>query len=300
MSSVPDLDRRNAVLEGISLCTYSTGKDMVREVLDDWLQFLGGQPKETIFAISPTVGAPAIYEELYREGKIDRILGLEPNGRSVMEIEGEAVSQAVSAAATEWVLLIKLDTLPFRSGHADWLAEALEMIERHRLFGMTGSAGPDITQRPLVTGYCVTQKFSNNFSLFRKADWLDVINRAACPESSSNPAASAQFNGENRRYLNEYLVEEYLEKTGKKMLVRLESLEWSVSHVNVWGDALKKVRLSYLERAGVKRFLNTGRAIRRMPLHPWQKYYGFPPPPLLKRIRIDLGRWRRNLFGPRS
>ena len=61
----------------------------------------------------------------------------------------------MDAAPTEWVLLIKLDTLPYRSGHATWLAEAMEMIQRHGLFGMTGSALPGFPSAPLEEGYCV-------------------------------------------------------------------------------------------------------------------------------------------------
>ena len=82
-----------------------------------------------------------------------------------------------------------------------------------------------------------------------------------------------------------------------RMLLRIESLDWSVFHVNVWGETLRTVRGSYIKRKGVKRFLNTGKPPRRVARHPWQKYYGFPSPPLWKRLRIVLGRWRRNLLG---
>ena len=44
-------------LDQITLCTYSTGGEMVREVLEDWLRFLGGRPHRVIFAVSPGAGA---------------------------------------------------------------------------------------------------------------------------------------------------------------------------------------------------------------------------------------------------
>jgi hypothetical protein len=288
------------IYDRISLATYSCGKDMVREVLEDWLHFLGGRPNQVIFTVSPATGAPPIYEELRKEGKIDRIIGIEPNGRLVGQIEAEAVRVVVEAAPTEWVLLIKLDTLPYRSGHAGWLADAMEVIHRYKLFGMTGSALADPSQRPLEKDYCVTQKYSNNFSLFRRSDWLSVINQAVGQESGAFLSNRSQFSGENLRFLNEYLIENHLEETGRKMLVRIESLDWSVFHVNVWGETLRKVRISYIKRKGVKRFLNKGKPLRRVPLHPWQKYYGFPSPPLLRHLRIVLGSWRRNLLGARS
>ena len=118
----------------------------------------------------------------------------------------------VNAAPTEWVLLIKLDTLPYRSGHASWLSDAMDVIQRHRLFGMTGSFVPDPDQSPLEAGYCVTQKYSNNFSLFRKADWLRVNSDSAGQDSGLRSANSSQFSGENLRYFNEHLIERYCRK----------------------------------------------------------------------------------------
>ena len=81
------------------------------------------------------------------------------------------------------------------------------------------------------------------------------------------------------------------------MLVKHDAQDWSVFHVNVWGDALRKVRASYSGRRGVRRFFNTGKPLRRPLRYPWQKYYGFPRPPFLRLMRIVLGRWRRTLFG---
>jgi hypothetical protein len=287
------------VLDKISLCTYSSGQTMVREVLGDWLHFLGGRPNQVIFAVSSVTGLPSIYEELHQEGTIDRIIWLEARGRSVEAIDAEALPLVVGAAPTEWVLLFKLDTLPCRSGHEFWVTEAIETVERHGLFGMTGSSRiADLI--PLEDGYCVSQKFSNNFSLFRKSDWLNVINGSFGHGSATELAERPQFHGENLRFINEYVIENHLEQTGKKMLVKNESLDWSVFHVNVWGEALRKVRRSYLERKGVKRFLNTGKPFRRILRYPWQKYYGYPPPPPIKHLRIVLGRWRRDLFGIRS
>jgi hypothetical protein len=284
------------VLKAVSLCTYSSGSVMVREVLDDWLQFLGGRPRQIIFAVSPVIGAPAIYDELLQEGKIDRIIGVEPKGRSSEEIEPEAIHLAINAAPTEWVLMVKLDTLCYRSGRSDWLAEAMELVQRQGLFGMTGSGPPDPEQRRLNGDYCVTQKFSNNFSLFRRADWLSVVDTVVDQATGMNLAESPQFAGKGRRYLNEHLIEEHLKKTGNKMLMRFESLDWSISHVNVWGETLRQVRESYIQRKGVKPFLNRGPRVKTIPLHPWDKYYGYPRPPVLKLLRILVGRWRRNFW----
>lgn len=284
------------ILDQVSLCTYSTGPSMVREVLDDWLQFLGGRPRRVIFAVSSFTGTPLIYEELRREGLIDQILDIKANSRSVMEVEPEATRSVVEAADTEWILLIKLDTLPFRSGHDDWLAHAMERIQRHGLFGMTGSSHM-MTLTTLEEGYSLTQKFSNNFSIFRRSDWLNAVGTCVGRGYDQGIACSPQFQGNNLRYINEYAIESYLEQAGRHMLVKHESGEWSVFHVNIWGESLRKVRKSYRNRQRIKRFLTTGNPPRGPFRYPWQKYYGYPKPPIITLMRIVLGRWRRHLLG---
>ena len=182
-----------------------------------------------------------IYEELRKDGLIDRILYLELGGGSVYEINAEAVRVIVDAATTEWILLIKLDTLPYRSGHETWLDDALDKISKYHLFGMTGGP-PAADLVPLEDGYSTTQKFSENFSIFRRSDWLDVINTSEAEGyEMADFDRGLKFQGDQLRYINEYTLETYMEKTGKRMLLKHESLEWSVFHVNVWGEALQKV-----------------------------------------------------------
>ena len=287
------------ILDQISMCTFSTGQTMVREVLEDWLRFLGGRPNQVLFAVSPVIGPPQVYEELRSEGLIDRILPLEAEGRSVRETDAEAIRLIVDATPTEWVLLIKLDTLPYRSGHETWLDDALERVDKYRLFGMTGGF-PIADLVPLEDGYSTTQKFSNNFSIFRRSDWLNVIHATIGNSYNQGIARSMQFQGDNLRYINEYALETYMKSTGKRMLVKHDTHDWSVFHVNVWEEALQKVRISYLKRQGVKRFFNTGKPLRRCLRYPWQMYFGYPRPPIFKLMRIVLGRWRRTLFGLRN
>jgi hypothetical protein len=294
--SMQDTTPMGDVLDQLSLCTYSTGRTMVREVLDDWLQFLGGRPRRVIFAVSPLTGAPPVYEELRGEGLIDQILYVEPRGRSVMEIDSEALRMVVEAAPTDWVLLIKLDTLPYRLGHDGWLGHAMERIQRHGLFGMTGSSAM-MKLSPLEEGYSLTQKFSNNFSIVRRSDWLNTVNACVGQEYGQAGAGAPRFLGDQVRFLNEYAIESHLELTGRQMLVRHESRDWSVFHVNVWGENLRNVRTSYRNRRRIDRFLTSGDPPRGPFRYPWQKYYGYPKPPFLTLMRIVLGRWRRNLFG---
>ena len=69
-----------------------------------------------------------------------QIIYLEPNGRSVGEMNPEGLRVAITVAKTEWVLLAKLDTLPWREGHENWLSEAMRAVEHYNCLGLTGSA----------------------------------------------------------------------------------------------------------------------------------------------------------------
>ncbi len=287
------------IFDNLTLCTFSSGRTMVREVLEDWLHFLGGRPKHVLFAVTPSVDPPPIYEELHREGLIDRILYLDAGGRSVREVDSDALRLIIDAAPTEWVLLFKLDTLPYRRGNENWLDEALDRVMKHQLFGMTGGF-PIKNLIPLEDGYSTTQKYSNNFSMFRRSAWLNVINSAVGDGGDKSAENHSRFQGDELRYLNEYVIETHMEQTGKRMLVKHDTRDWSVFHVNVWGEALRKVRIPYQKRRGVKRFFNTGKPLRRPIRYPWQEYFGYPRPPMVKLMRIVLGRWRRSLFRPKG
>lgn len=163
------------ILSDITFCTYSTGDLLVREVLGDWIKFLGGKPKQVIFSVSPAANPPPIYAELHNEGIVDQVIYFEPNDRSIYEIDLEAIRAAVGAAETEWVLLAKLDTLPFRQGNESWLSEAIDAAQNSNCLGLTGSGLMYYDVHPAPGSYSKVQKFSNNFSIIRKKDWLALL-----------------------------------------------------------------------------------------------------------------------------
>jgi hypothetical protein len=271
---------------------------MVREVLMDWIAFLGGKPHQVIFAVSPCLNPPPIYEALRLEGLIDRVIYLDPKGRSIYEADAEGIRLTMEAAETEWVLMVKLDTLPFRSGHDHWLDEAMQAIRDHGCLGLTGSAGRSYRDAKfLVQGYSRTQKFSNNFSILRRDDWLRIQDAEvgkALESQSSGATRNPQFSGDDLRFANEAAVEAFLEAHGQSMLLKWESMSWSVFHVNVWEEQLGRVRDRFRQRQRIAPFLFEGKPAR--PEYEWEMYYGWPKPSWHKRIRIWVGKYRQRLF----
>ncbi len=292
------------ILNELTLCTFSTGSTMVREVLEDWLVFLGGRPKQIIFTISPTNNPPPIYEQLHVEKSVDTTIYLEPKGRSVAQLEPEGVRTAIEAAQTKWILLVKLDTLPFRKGHQDWLTNAIRIMEKYNCWGITGSGRIYHDACPVEQGYSKTQKFSNNFSIFPRQDWLDIQERYVGKNFDglllTDSTNSIDLKGDGLRFITEEAVETFLETSNRHMVAQWETLEWSVFHVNVWGEQLRKTRESYLARTKVSPYLFKGKPTSHSMIYPWDLYYGFPKPSLFKRLKIWFGHKRRKIFNPTS
>ncbi|MEG4856327.1 hypothetical protein QUB75_02980 [Microcoleus sp. K1-B6] len=283
-----------SIFNNLTFCTFSTSQIMVREVLEDWLSFLGGRPKQVIFAVSPADKPAPIYQELLAEGLIDEIVYVDLRGRSVGETDAEGIRVAIEAAKTDWILLAKLDTLPYRKGHENWLDEVMQRVQKYNCFGFTGSF-PSPDMQSLEPGYSKTQKFSNNFSIFRGTEWIEVIDSYVGKKFDGAVAKNALYTKESLRFANEAAIESFLEKNQRYMLVRWETPEWTVFHVNVWGEQLRQIRDRYLARKDISSFLNTGRP-QQIGFHPWDLYYGYPKPPLIERFKIFVGRVRRIIF----
>jgi len=218
----------DSYLDRISLCTFSTGGSMVREVLDDWFRFLGGRPRRVIFAVTPEDRPPPVYEELRAEGLIDTIIGVAGRGRPVEGLNAEAVHAAVTAATTEWVLVLKLDTLPYRAGHPSWLSESLRLVEDHGLFGLTGSFPLGESPR-LTPGYRTSQNYSENFGILRKADWLRAVDAFVGDAGYAGESVrQSRFRDLEHRFINEHSIKDFLEANGLRLLAREEARDWSV------------------------------------------------------------------------
>lgn len=283
-----------STLDKLAFCTYSTGSIMVREVLEDWLSFLGGRPKQIVFAVSPSDNPALIYHELLAEGLIDDIVYVDLRGRSVQETDAEGIRAAIEAAKTDWILFTKLDTLPYRTGHEHWLDEAMQIIKKHNCLGLTGSF-PSLDMQPLEPGYSKTQKFSNNFAILQPAQWLEILDTYVGKNLDGLLAQNPLYTKDYLRFATEAAIEAFLQDNHRYMLVRQETPEWTVFHINVWGEQLRKVRDRYLARENILPYLNTGTP-QKIGYHPWEVYYGYPKPPLLKQIRNFVGFWRRKIF----
>lgn len=98
----------------------------------------------------------------------------------------------------------------------------------------------------------------------------------------------------------ESAIEQGLARHGWWNLRLIDRDDFSVFRVNQWEASLFAIRDRYRERVDVRPYF-AGPLPRPKPawtLPEWKRYYGVDAPPLMKRIRIRLGRWRRSVLQP--
>lgn len=176
-----------------------------------------------------------------------------------------------------------------------WIDRLIDDIERHGYWGATGSFRPFDVRQGACGGF-VTQCFSQNFAVFRREEWLQAVESEG-GDLVRRMAIRHLVPGD--RFETERAVDAYVRKKGLLLRFVADTSERSIFHVNQWGDRLLELRQRYRRREGIEPYLNVP-----VPepgglgeVHPWQRYYGHPKPPLLKRLRIWAGKHRRRLLG---
>ena len=278
----------------VTLCTFHCGTPASLVVLRDWLTFLGSPCLYARIATVTDRNDNFTTEHLEGVWPYCDLLPVSQGGLGLNALDAAAIFEVVESAKSEWILLVKLDTLPYCSlpepGFLNWL---IGDVEAAGLWGATGSFIPHDLSRD-GAGRAVTTRYSNNYSLFRRDAWLDVIMRRR--PDFVDQIRTRQLTPSSR-FVTEATIEEYLLDSGDRMLFLEDTLNRSVFHVNQWGQELLDIRERYLRREGIERFLNLYDESRLEPWkYPaWERYYGWPRPHPLRRFRIWAGRTRRQM-----
>ncbi len=239
----------------LALCTFSTGDTLVREVLQDWLDFLPSRPDRVIVSTllrdrhDASRDVHPVYRELVDEGLIDQLIELDAPGLDGRTAETLGTLSALHAADTDLALQIKLDTLPFRAGHADWLDEARAILHDGEFFAFTGSMSdydatplPRVADRELPPGrYYQTQRFSVNFALVQPRAFVQRAVDTLGQWCLDPPQFVARGGDETSRFAVETVVNDAIARDGLACFSRNETPDWTIFHVNVWGKTLAGV-----------------------------------------------------------
>jgi hypothetical protein len=279
---------------------YGDGS-LLRDVLQDWFAFLGGKPCQVIVLDNGSTAATreATYG-CFKDGLIDKLLLITPGDPDVGKHQTYIAENTVGAIAYKpYLLFFKVDCLPYREGHDEWLAEAFGFLERSETFAVGGSFNKPAFHHEAWPGWYFSARCSLNFALMKRERFM-----AALEESCGGYIASG-IRGDNpsgNRHLVEVSFARYMAAHNLYTLVRVEDPTWTVFHTNAHEARLAKTRADYLARRRIERYLNCGMD----PDPGLHRYYGGPRGPLVQRLRLALSRsplgppWRalrRRLIG---
>lgn len=280
---------QSQALNDLSLVVANYGNAAAfRDVLNDWIGFLGGRPAEIVVVDGGSdAKTQEVYWNCFREGLIDKLQIIRPthpeNHKDLCFIQEHT---AGAIASRPYLLFFKSDTLPYRQGHENWLAEAMGHLDRDDTFAVGGSFNVPSKHHDAWPGWYFSHKCSENFALMKRASFMAAMEEFAGRYIASGfREDSPQWaNKYQHRYLVELAFERYIESHGKYTLVREEDSTWTVFHTNVLGEKLVKVREDYLARKNVETYMNAGHVI---PLH-GGCYYGKQRDRLAE-LRVAMG-----------
>lgn len=278
----------------VTLCTFHCGDARSLIVLADWLRFLG-QPElpvlvSTMMQREDNFTLPQLQEHVPHAQVWDCPTG----GLNIQALDPAGIYESIEQAKTKWVVLVKLDTLVYvDQPQADFLPQVIDQIKQAGAWGAMGSfTPPDLDHNE--QGVAVTARYSNNYSIFRRSDWLGVFDQV-------NPEFVQQIRMRqlvpDSRFVTEDCIEGYLKNTGRRMLFLEDTQSRNALHINQWGQTLLDIRQRYLKQEGVDPFLNRYTQTQGEPWDcpEWQRYYGWPRNGIIRRSRVKLGKVRRQL-----
>ncbi|NJO40715.1 MAG: glycosyltransferase family 2 protein [Cyanobacteria bacterium CRU_2_1] len=284
-------------LSEISLIARNYGDGIVLEdVLNDWFEFLGGKPGEVIIVDAGSNAETLdVYWKLYKQGMIDKIQFIHPDHDERKHHLGFVQIYRAGAIATKpYVLWFNIDTLPYRKGHEGWLEESLGYLDRDEVMSVGGSFNLPSKSHDAWDGWYYSYKCSLNFALMKRTTFMAAMHEYAGDYIKSgfkgvNPAIVEYDSADRGRYILEIALERYIERHAVFTLCKVEDVNWTVFHTNLHEHRLKATREKYRVRKDVKRYMNVGFSDAN-PDPAKALYYGHPPMPLARKLRIAFGK----------
>ncbi|MBV8782150.1 MAG: hypothetical protein JO353_12205 [Phycisphaerae bacterium] len=187
------------------------------------------------------------------------------------------------------MLFFKIDCLPWRSGHDQWLVEAMQHLERPDVFAVGGSFNCVAKHHDAWTDeWYFADKCSENFALMKREHFIAAMEEAMGGYISSGFRSQSFVNTEDEKhYLIELAFERYMVRHGRFTLTRKEDDNWTVFHTNVHNERLAAVREQFKQRRGVRKYMNSANFTAEFP---HGVYYGKPSTHAWhKRLRMAVG-----------
>lgn len=251
-------------------------------VLKDWLNFFQQPPLKIV--LYSELDKAQVEQNLKSFGYTGEII-LVPfaEGDDLKNDETSILEKLVALCSTDIFISVNLDTLAYTS-ESGWLPQIMDDLMQNKYQFFTGCGLIFEADRPIEgTEYIKTQRFSYNFCIMKRTLWQEIMDEFR----------DADIDDNIRRFHCEWAIEQGLVKYNYWGRRRLDSMQWRVFHVQEWGPRMLKVRQDFFTGKRIKSYANK---IFENTEHPWEQYYQYPKPNLLKRLRILLGESRRKIF----
>ncbi len=250
-------------------------------VLQDWFDFLDVLPERLLVFVGKE---PAIADRLARICEA-RDIALEildtTDTRRVRQDEPAIVMEQFQAAGSGLVMIVRLDTLPFRRTGDPWQTDAIAAMRHHGAIYLTGSTLPYRSDTPTDDPrYMHTRKVSNNFLLMDRDEWLRI------QEAQREPALALG------RFAQENAVEFHCRDTGDRGIKLVNTPDFRIVHTQEWGPRMRLVRACYRRGIAITPQLTGFQEDWDARRYPFYLQHEAMP---IKRARIAFGRWRRDV-----
>jgi hypothetical protein len=274
-------------LDQISLVVANYNDGIALDVvLYDWFKFLGGKPNEVLIIDGGSnKTTQSAYQNLFNKGYIDKLQliqsGHKENDKDTCYIQEY---YAGALASNPYVLWFKFDTLASRSGHDQWLSEAIEHLETDDVFAYSGAFNRSWESTKFDTNFYKCSSCTINFALMKRSVFMNSMQEYAGDYILNGFSGTHEFG----RFLIEKSFIAYMKDHDMYTICKIEDETWTIFHTNAHEEKLIQVREKFLARDGLKKYMNP--ALSNDPS--FFAYYGSPimESSLLKKAQINYGR----------
>ncbi|RRH69780.1 hypothetical protein [Falsigemmobacter faecalis] len=251
-------------------------------ILEDWLDFFDHPITELVVHVGAGPGISARLQHLCATRAI-RLQNLGPtSARETTDEEQRLLAAQFEAVTADFGCVVRLDTLPFRTAETLWQEATMTALASMGASFITGSTLPFRADLPTEDpSLLLTRRLSNCFLLIRPDVWREL---------QQGIPGSAEKHG---RFLVEGAAEDYVQAQGLWGLRLLNRPDLRIFHCQEWGPRLLVVRARFRAGYRIARYL---KGYQDDPPKTASHNYLERRPPILKRIRIFIGYWRRRLF----
>ncbi len=255
-------------------------------IVEDWLDFFDQGVRDLVVHVGADPEIEPRLKALCDSRKVGlRILG-SVSVCDTTDNELDLLYEQFAVVKDGLVCMVRLDTLPYRRPDLRWQADAIDRMIAAGAPFLTGATKPfRADQATAVSQFLRTQRVSNCFIILAPNFW--------------HVAQGDRAEAERRygRFSSEGSIEDYLVENGLWGLRCVNRADFRIFHCQEWSLRLLDVRRAFQAGRKIQPFL---RGYQDDLMGANARFYLHPGPPLIKRLRIRLGAWRRKFAGQRS